>query len=131
MAATVLVAPAFGILAAIQTAMLSCRHHTIDACIPLFEALFGVLVAVAVALWLATSSRRGRSTQSGLVLAVADGIVFAGILRIVGPLLCPDPGRDDVVCRLGLPLGVVAFLAVALGAWRLQRVLVDRPKGRV
>ena len=39
----------------------------------------------------------------------------------LAPIVCPDPGRNDVVCPYALPLGAGSFVVVAVAAWRLQR----------
>lgn len=123
MIAAVTLALSFGALATVQTAAIDCKHHTIDACIPLLEGAFGVAVATITFLWLATSRGRGRSIQSGLGLAVIAIALWTAVTLVGGPIVCADPGADDVVCSNGLFLGVAAFAVVAAGAWRTQKRL--------
>lgn len=120
MLATFTIAPLAGIAATIQTATLACQHHTVDACIPAFEALFGLVVAGSIVVWLASSNRRGRSITSGLKLATAATLIWLLTVTVLGPLICPDPNANDVVCPLALPLGIAAFAAAAASAWRLR-----------
>jgi hypothetical protein len=114
-------ATVYGVLAFAQTAAIDCKHHTVDACIPAVELLFGVGVAALTFAWLVTSSGRGRSLRSGLALTVTTVAIWVTVMVVGGPLVCPDPGANDVLCPFGLVLGAVTSVTLAIGCWRLQR----------
>ncbi len=111
---------AYGMLAVTRTAAIDCKHHTVDACIPVLELLFGVAVGGYTLAWLLTSSDRGRSIRSGLGLTVASIGIWMIVMIAGGSLVCPDPGANDVLCPYGLVLGAVAAVILAIGCWRLQ-----------
>ncbi len=118
--AAISLALVFGPLVTVQTATVGCQHHTIDACIPVLEPLLGLIVAAATFIWLATSPRRGRSVSSGLKLAIVGIVIWFVSNVALAPVICPDPGRNDVVCPYALPLGAASFVVIVAAAWRLQ-----------
>ncbi|MEZ5375383.1 MAG: hypothetical protein R2733_02660 [Acidimicrobiales bacterium] len=129
MLAALALAVTFGLLATVQTATVACRYHTIDACIPVPEPLFGIVGAAAVFTWLATSPRRHRSTTSGLKLAAAGIAIWSALNLSLAPIMCPDPGTNDVICQYALPVGAATFVVVAATAWPLQRRHPERAPG--
>ena len=84
------------------------------------EPLLGLIVATATFTWLATSPRRGRSVASGLKLAIVGIVIWLASNVALAPIVCPDPGRNDVVCPYALPLGAGSFVVIAAAAWHLQ-----------
>ncbi|MEZ5378292.1 MAG: hypothetical protein R2733_17445 [Acidimicrobiales bacterium] len=126
MLAALVLAVTFGLLAALQTATVACRYHTVDACIPVLEPLFGLIGAAAIFTWLATSPRRHRSTVSGLKLAALGIALWAALNVSLAPVMCPDPGRNDVICHFALPVGAASFVVIAAIGWPLQRREPDR-----
>ena len=120
MLATFTVSPVAGIAATIKTSTLACQYHTVDACIPALEGLFGVVVAGTVFIWLAASNRRRRSITSGLGLAAAATVIWLITMVALGPMVCPDRNANDVIGPLALPLGVIVFAVAGVLAWWLQ-----------
>ena len=121
MLAALALAVTFGLLATVQTATVSCRYHTVDACIPVLEPLFGLIGGAAIFAWLATSPRRHRSPGSGLKLAAVGIVLWAALNVSLAPVMCPDPGRNDVICQYALPVGAATFVVIAAIGWQLQR----------
>jgi hypothetical protein len=120
-ASAVGLATLYGVLAFVQTAAIDCKHHTVDACIPVLELLFGAAVGGLTLVWLLSSSGRGRSIRSGLGLTVVAIAIWVSVMIVGGPLVCPDPGANDVLCPYGLVLGAVTSVILAIGCWWLQK----------
>ncbi len=121
MIATLFVGLTFAAVMLTQTGRLACKHHTIDACIPIFEVFFGLLAGCIVTAWLASSRRRQRSITSGLILAIAGLGVWSIANLTLGPIVCRDPDAVDVVCAAALPTGVATFGAVLAVIWHYQK----------
>ncbi len=126
MLAALVLAVTFGLVATVQTATVSCRYHTVDACIPVLEPLFGLVGASAILAWLATSPRRHRSTVSGFKLATAGIATWVALNVSLAPVMCPDPGRNDVICQYAVPVGAATFVVIAAIGWLLQRRVPER-----